>query len=99
MGERRANGPAPAQEVDAPMQRESSQKKLHRHRPTQWHHIYRSERRNGSTVYEAPPPKGNRLYEVVGPRLDEAKRRAHELYGDLEAQKAVSVGTTARQLI
>jgi integrase len=51
-----------------------------RHVPTKHDHIYRSQRADGSWVYEVRVPHGNRSYEVVGPNLTDAKARANALY-------------------
>ena len=40
--------------------------------------------------------EGRRLFETVGPRLDEAKARAREVYGEA-APRVTSVGTTLNE--
>ena len=67
------------------MQKAVSQGRRERHVPVRnVSHVYWSRRANGSKVFEVRHPKnveGHRPYEVVGPRLDEAKARAREIYG------------------
>jgi integrase len=52
-------------------------------------------------VFEVRHPRngeGRRLFEVVGPRLDEAKARAREVYGDA-APRVSSVGLTFNDVL
>lgn len=64
-------------------------------------HIYWSRRADGTKVFEVRHPrnaKGQRPYEVVGTRLDEAKARARQVYGD-GAPRVTSVGLTLADVI
>jgi integrase len=80
----------------------SSSQKRRRHVPQpKAQHIYWSQRADGSKVFEVRHPRnseGKRLYEVVGPRLDQAKARARELYGET-APPIKSVGVTLNEVI
>jgi integrase len=100
MPRQRENAPGPAQEVIAPMQKEPSQRRR-RHVPQpKAAHVYWSETATGK-VFEVRHPsnaEGKRLYEVVGPRLDEAKARAREVYGET-TPRVTSVGRTLDEVI
>jgi integrase len=90
------------------MQKSSSQKRRRRHVPVpKASHIYWSEtapKTEGGKpgkVFEVRHPRnaeGKRLYEVVGPRLDEAKARARAVYGET-APRVTSVGRTLNEVI
>jgi integrase len=60
-----------------------------------------SERSGGEKVYEVRHPtnaEGKRLYEVVGPSLDEAKARAYQVHSP-SAPRVLSVGATFAQVV
>jgi integrase len=65
-----------------------------------WLAFYWSETAKGK-VFEVRHPhnaEGKRLYEVVGPRLDEAKARAREIHGDA-TPRVSSVGLTLNDVV
>jgi integrase len=80
----------------------SSSQKRRRHVPQpKAQHIYWSDRADGSKVFEVrhpANPDGKRLYEVVGTRLDQAKARAREVYGET-APPIKNVGVTLSEVI
>jgi integrase len=84
------------------MQPSSKRTKRERHVPqTKATHVYWSRRADGSKVFEVRHPvnaNGQRLYEVVGTRLDAAKARAHEIYGSQTAG-VTAVGLTLADVV
>ena len=77
------------------------QRKRVRHVPVKnASHVYKSQRGDGSFVYEVRHPRGSdgkRLYEVVGTRLDQAKARAREVYTE-GAPRLAAVGMTLAEV-
>jgi integrase len=59
--------------------------------------IYKSQRANGTWVYEVRLPGKQRLYETVGTRLDQAKARAREVHAG--PVQVTSVATTIDQAV
>jgi integrase len=83
----------------SPMRSEPTQVKRERHVPVaKANHIYWSRRADGTKVFEVRHPTPSRQYEVVGPRLDQAKARAREVHGG-NAPAVVKVGMTVKELL
>jgi integrase len=84
------------------MRNDRSTVKRTRHVPVRGaNRVYVSQRSGGEKVYEVRHPtnaEGKRLYEVVGPSLDEAKARAYQIHCP-SAPRVLSVGTTFAQVV
>jgi integrase len=99
MGGHRVNGPAPAQEVTAPMQ--SQRSKPARHVPTKTTGIYYSFRANGKKVFECryTDSNGRRRYQAVG-TFEAAKARLAEVTGKkFKGEVVANVSITVGELI